>query len=334
MNSSSRRSRLRSRSTVLIIALIAVVAFGLPAGAASSFPAMYGARAMGMGGAFTAVADDATALYWNPAALGTNALTANLSLGFSAAGNLQAFQAIAENPEDLKKLLTTKGEADLGVGLLVGANIGSIGVGYLADGAVHLEKGEGSVFDGDAAVNGNIAVGVARDFAGGGATAIRGGVVLRSVNGMRTFYTVDEHGNDDSGDESGTGYALDIGAQLRLTDAFVIGAAVRNVVGNVNWAGAGAENLPTEFRIGVALTPPLLGGTIAADVASGGQFRYGIEKKLLFGGMKVRFGQIHSDGGSWTTGGVGFALGPVAVETAVIAKGPTLHYTIEAALRF
>ncbi len=32
----------------------------------------YGARPMGMGGAFTAVADDANAPYWNPAGLALN----------------------------------------------------------------------------------------------------------------------------------------------------------------------------------------------------------------------------------------------------------------------
>ena len=34
--------------------------------------AFYGARPMGMGGAFTAVADDANAPYWNPAGLALN----------------------------------------------------------------------------------------------------------------------------------------------------------------------------------------------------------------------------------------------------------------------
>jgi hypothetical protein len=50
----------------------AAVAFGLTIGAASHAAAQtapVGVRAAGMGGAFTAVADDATATYWNPAGL-------------------------------------------------------------------------------------------------------------------------------------------------------------------------------------------------------------------------------------------------------------------------
>ena len=39
-----------------------------------------GARSIGMGGAFTAIADDATATVWNPAGLGS---AADLSLNFS-----------------------------------------------------------------------------------------------------------------------------------------------------------------------------------------------------------------------------------------------------------
>ncbi len=40
-----------------------------PAGASPSYQVPIGARAIGMGGAFTSIADDATALFWNPAGL-------------------------------------------------------------------------------------------------------------------------------------------------------------------------------------------------------------------------------------------------------------------------
>ncbi|MCD4690557.1 type IX secretion system membrane protein PorP/SprF [bacterium] len=53
------------------LVLCAALAF-LPAAASANFVEMeVGARAMGMGGAFVAVADDVTALHWNPAGLAT-----------------------------------------------------------------------------------------------------------------------------------------------------------------------------------------------------------------------------------------------------------------------
>jgi len=52
-----------------ILAITATLAGLFPAtGAAQSFPAV-GTRAAGMGGAFVGVADDATAIYWNPGAV-------------------------------------------------------------------------------------------------------------------------------------------------------------------------------------------------------------------------------------------------------------------------
>jgi hypothetical protein len=61
------------RSRAIPAALVAVLLLAAPAGAtkyAGEFlKIQLGARALGMGGAFTAVADDATAPYWNPAGM-------------------------------------------------------------------------------------------------------------------------------------------------------------------------------------------------------------------------------------------------------------------------
>lgn len=49
--------------------ILAVVFFGLLCSSGGGANAFSGARALGMGGAFTAVADDAAAVFWNPAGL-------------------------------------------------------------------------------------------------------------------------------------------------------------------------------------------------------------------------------------------------------------------------
>jgi hypothetical protein len=51
------------RAVFVVCVVLAVAAMSAPA------PACVGARALGMGGAFVAVADDTSATYWNPAAL-------------------------------------------------------------------------------------------------------------------------------------------------------------------------------------------------------------------------------------------------------------------------
>ena len=52
-----------------IFACAAAASAILPPGAAAQAFATVGTRAAGMGGAFVGVADDASAIYWNPAGL-------------------------------------------------------------------------------------------------------------------------------------------------------------------------------------------------------------------------------------------------------------------------
>ena len=66
-------SKLRACTRPFVAALAATLLLAVPAGAAKFAGAFMedggGARALGMGGAFTAVADDPSAAFWNPAGL-------------------------------------------------------------------------------------------------------------------------------------------------------------------------------------------------------------------------------------------------------------------------
>lgn len=335
MNNDCTDRRRRMRFGVALALIVALAAFAVGAAPAAAHPALYGARALGMGGAYTAVVDDATALYWNPGALGASPLTVNAAYGVHGDADISALNDIGDDPEALLDL-ETKGAK--GVGLLLGASLGSIGAGYLVDGDVLIEKDGGDAFDGKAEMHSSIGVGVSRDIVGDGRDGVfgvRAGAVIRSVSAMRSDYTVDASSNITESKQSGQGYAVDLGALIRVSEVFTAGATVHNVLGETTWEDSGKETPEIEFRIGAALTPPLLGGTIAVDVASGGEFRYGIEKKLLLGGMRVRVGQIHNDDNSWTTGGLGFALGSVAIDLAVITEDfKEIGYAVEAGFSF
>lgn len=63
----------RLRPAVLLLAVLGVAGPGAGTLRAQVFESV-GARALGMGGAFVAVADDGTATYWNPAGLGASAV--------------------------------------------------------------------------------------------------------------------------------------------------------------------------------------------------------------------------------------------------------------------
>ena len=79
-----------------LIAALVVVVCASPASA--QMWELVGTRAQGMGGAFVAVADDATATWWNPAGLATGA---TLSLVWDMADNLAPRDPVPQGPASL-----------------------------------------------------------------------------------------------------------------------------------------------------------------------------------------------------------------------------------------
>lgn len=76
-------------------AVLSVEKAGVEKGAAGYLKLGMGARAAGMGNAFVAVADDATALYWNPAGLALVASRLETDLGSVTMGDERSFHTAA-----------------------------------------------------------------------------------------------------------------------------------------------------------------------------------------------------------------------------------------------
>lgn len=313
---------------VLVVGVVAAPAF---ASSTATPPAIYGARAMGMGGAFTAVADDATAMYWNPSAVGSKLISGNAAVGLSGIANLEALKALM----DPAQLMDLEGPHGVGGTMLLGVNFGSIGLVGIMDGDASVVR-EGHSVEGEANLRVSNGIGAARDVItwGNGLFGVRAGLVARAIKAERTTLKVEPIVGQTEENQTGKGYAIDLGMQVRVTDIFTAGGSVRNAIGELTWDDE-KESLTTEYRLGVAVQPPLLGLTVAADIAVPGELRYGVEKTLFFGGLRLRAGQIRNDVGTWTTAGAGLALGPVAFDAALITPDfKDNSYSMEATFRF
>jgi hypothetical protein len=161
LSANSRRSKEmpKSRLVLAVAVAIGVVVSSSPAICADSHAAPYlrmgvGARALAMGGAFTAIADDATASYWNPAGLtkienieATFMYSANMSvdrqfnyfgyaqwLGVGGLGVswINAGMSDMEHRDGSGGYLGTENTGDNAIGLSYGMEVGSLMVGGTA----------------------------------------------------------------------------------------------------------------------------------------------------------------------------------------------------------
>lgn len=344
-----------------VLALATACFAALAAGPAVS-AAEYGARAYGMAGAYTAVADDIASLLYNPAGLSEHAFEVALGVGTASLQDFQEIESII--PEDFLDR-----ELSLNLITLGGMSVGRFGAGVAAEAHadVHGKCGDHELPCGEAEYMVQALVGAGFNVVRlplGAAELKVGGSVAR-LHARRATY--DSELNEDNTtfftgileDSTGEGYAVHVGAKLKLTEIVTVGVAARNLAGSVTWTGTRTEEtvdvvtgertgspketplpkrvekLDPVYRAGVAIRPPILGMVLAADVASDGVVRVGVEKNLLFNLFSLRAGQIIDGDQRLTTAGLGINVGPVHFDAAVgLSEGEITTALVEGSVRF
>jgi hypothetical protein len=250
-----------------------------------------GIRPLGMGGAFTAVADDENAMFYNPAGLNSikgfgrfellNPMVEMSTNTMEFAGDLQD---VADADTDAEQAALASDLLDTWLGEHVHARVSAFpnvtfhnfGIGVLGQGAfdaeVHNPAGSNTLrvrggYDAAALVSGAIG------FSPAGSTlriGVTGKFVRREL--LDQSYTTNDLVQQDGIDldrdlVEGTGFGFDVGVILGLPLPLkpAVGVSVQNI-GDLDLEDAGV--LPQQINLGIALRPSLPFGhlTLAADM--------------------------------------------------------------------
>ena len=205
-------------ASLALILVLSATALADGIGAFSAFKNGIGARALAMGGAFVAVADDATAMLWNPSGLAQLEDTRLTGMSTDLYGLGITHQFIGA--------VTTF--ANLGIGL--GWERASI---------------DGQIVD-DGGVIGGAFTWVEQAIVGSLAT----NVLDVAMAGANVKYYL----ADDGLGEGATGFGFDLGLLVSLGDMFVIGVNAMDLAGSsIAWDGGTTDVISGLYKAGLAM---------------------------------------------------------------------------------
>ena len=245
----------------------------VPAAAQQVFESV-GSRALGMGGAFVAVADDATAPYWNPAGLATGA-PAGLTIGWVGFRTGDQQGPVAAGPTRRTSTFTSLGAWPIG-----------ISYGHATDTCLAQVGGSTQVVS---LRTSQIGASILQTVVEGlvvGATLkyVRGTVAQGGAEGLTAGAALDRAG-DSPGHTSGA-FDLDLAAMIDVAPVR-LGLTVRNARQPTFADAAGHEaSLSRQIRAGAAYAPGP-GLTLALDLdLHTVDLRNGPRRMLAVGGEK------------------------------------------------
>ena len=234
----------------LLFCTLLSLAIALPARAASSYAGEFlavgaGARALALGNAYVAIADDATAGYWNPAALAAiDARQAHAMHGERFSGLVdQDFLALAQPGRRLDGIalsLLRVGVGDIKLTTLQNPNLPIspenrpivASVASSADYALYLS--------GARRLHDRLALG----------TSLK--LIYRSFSDFNAY-----------------GFGLDLGLRLRMGPGLVLAANLRDLTTTpIYWSTDASDRISPSLLLGLAYSRPIGGGQATAAFAS------------------------------------------------------------------
>lgn len=254
-----------------------------------------GARPLGMGGAFTAIADNADAPYWNPA-----------GLGFVRDQEINTMQTRLSTDADHYYISYVKpmGKGTLGVSWI------QVGIGAITQTTATVDAwnevqnlntfsyfSNAFLFSYGLPLNPNISVGMTAKYLTSDMFQIQGGQAY--------------------------GYSLTPAVLIELRNKLRIGLKIDEIINEQSWGTGTVEKVPAKARLGVAYTEPrglLAGSTFALDLGQTMDSTYSTELSAGYewakDGLALRAG--YSDAA--LTGGVGFRSGVAQIDYAYVQQ--------------
>jgi hypothetical protein len=292
-------------TSMALIMVLSAVALADGIGAFSAFKNGIGARSLAMGGAFVAVADDATAMLWNPAGLAQLEDTRLAGMSTDLFGMGITHQFIGA--------VTTF--ANLGIGL--GWERASV------DGQITDEGGElGGTFTWtEQAIVGSLAT----------------NVLDVAMAGANVKYYLADNGLGDGA----SGFGFDLGLLVSLGDMFVIGVNAMDLAGStVTWDGGATDVISGLYKAGLAMKLAddrlILATDVDFDGTDLGNTHVGVEFQVI-DELALRGGVVLTDSFQdyYFTVGAGINVAGLYVDAAYILEetlGNTLVLSAEFSL--
>lgn len=304
-----------------------------------------GARALGMGDAYVAVADDETAVYWNPAGITD---IQHFSVVPAVTVSTDKWTDFKDAADAIQKGQTpppiTNRQAD--VSALAGIVTSRFAVSELVTTATKLSlNGEDVALSGGGltATVITVAVPFRTPFVDLGTIAVGANVKFIQAYSGDVAYNFTTKAFAGSPMSQGSGLGFDLGVLARLSRLVQVGLTVRDAYTTV----AGIQ-LPQQIDGGVAVKAPFVGTRFAASLQgyrpqsnTYDSIHVGAEQSLL-GLVNVRAGayankELGTLGSIWYTAGAGLSVGPAVVDLAVASDdllASRAKVAVSAGLRF